>query len=180
MSDRDTIVSLCDLTGVMVRPWAEAGYRTIQVDPQLETSGEGRSIRLGGKVGDEWIDSLLVDVCMSGRVAFLAAFPPCTDLAVSGARWFKSKLEADPDCQKRAVELAQKCAWFGELAGCPWFVENPVSVLSSMWRKPDHYFHPYQFTALEEGDNYTKKNMPLDRWWIQDARGNETPRPRTG
>jgi hypothetical protein len=36
-------------------------------------------------------------------------------------------------------------------------IENPVSTLSTYWRKPDHTFHPWQYTAFEMGDNYTKK-----------------------
>jgi hypothetical protein len=36
-------------------------------------------------------------------------------------------------------------------------VENPVSVLSSVFGKPSHTFHPYEFTGHEPADNYTKK-----------------------
>jgi hypothetical protein len=45
----------------------------------------------------------------------------------------------------------------GQLSGAPWFVENPVSVLSAVFGKPDHYFHPHDYTAHEPADNYTKK-----------------------
>ena len=36
-------------------------------------------------------------------------------------------------------------------------LENPVSTISSYWRKPDHTFHPWEFTSFEAADNYTKK-----------------------
>lgn len=38
-------------------------------------------------------------------------------------------------------------------------LENPVSTLSTYWRKPDFYFHPYEFTGYtgDAEDNYTKK-----------------------
>ena len=36
-------------------------------------------------------------------------------------------------------------------------LENPVSTISSYWRKPDYIFHPYNYTAFEPADNYTKK-----------------------
>lgn len=45
----------------------------------------------------------------------------------------------------------------GELSGAPYFVENPVSVLASLFGPADHSFDPWQFTGFEEGDNYTKK-----------------------
>lgn len=44
-------------------------------------------------------------------------------------------------------------------SGAPWMQENPVTMLSSIPHigKPDYYFHPWQYAALCEGDNYTKK-----------------------
>lgn len=90
-------------------------------------------------------------------IAAVFAFPPCTDMAVSGARWFASKREADPMFQAKAVAVAEQCRTIGRLSGAPWFVENPVSVLSRVFGKPDHWFHPADFTALEPGDNYTKR-----------------------
>ena len=42
--DRGVIISLCDLTGIMVQPWVEAGYRAVLVDPQREQ----QSIQGGG------------------------------------------------------------------------------------------------------------------------------------
>ena len=79
----------------------------------------------------------------SSGPSLVVAFPPCTDLAVSGAKHFKRKLEADPDCQSRAVEMAMLATLFG----CPYLVENPVSILSTLWRKPDHYWHPHEYSG---------------------------------
>ena len=93
----------------------------------------------------------------SGDVAAVFGFPPCTDMAVSGARWFKAKYEADKLFQARAVMVAEQCRTIGRVSGAPWFVENPVSVLASAFGKPQHTFHPADFTAYEPGDNYTKK-----------------------
>lgn len=36
-------------------------------------------------------------------------------------------------------------------------IENPVSTISTYWRKPDFTFHPHDYTGFEEADNYTKK-----------------------
>jgi len=68
----------------------------------------------------------------------MIAHPPCTHLAVSGARWFKDK-------QK---EQAEAIAFVMALADAPIpriVIENPVSVLSTRWRKPDQTIHPWQF-----------------------------------
>ena len=44
-----------------------------------------------------------------------------------------------------------------EEIGAPYYIENPVSVISSEWRKPDYIFNPCDYTGYEPGDNYTKK-----------------------
>jgi hypothetical protein len=154
---RDTVLCLCDYTGNFARPWVEAGYRAILVDPQHGAKAgvivEGIA-KLGWTV-DEYLDHPFH--LSTQRIAFVAAFPPCTDLAVSGARWFESKRQADPMFQAKAVAVAEQCRTIGRLSGAPWFVENPVSVLSSVWGKPDHYFDPAYYTAFEPADNYTKR-----------------------
>lgn len=85
----------------------------------------------------------------------MIAHPPCTHLAVSGARWFKDKkLE-----QTEALEFVQKLldAPINKIA-----LENPVSIISSKIRKPDQVIQPWQF-----GHGETKatclwlKNLPL-------------------
>lgn len=82
------------------------------------------------------------------------AFPPCDHLAVSGARWFKGK---GLRMLSRSIALFATAAEFCEWAAAPYLIENPVSSISSYWRKPDYIFHPYQFTGYHEEDNYTKK-----------------------
>lgn len=153
---RDTVLCLCDYTGIFAEPWVEAGYRAILVDPQhADRSVQRDDVAALGMTVDEVLDFLPRHV--SHRIAFVAAFPPCTDLAVSGARWFESKRQADPLFQAKAVALAEQCRTIGRLSGAPWFVENPVSVLSSVWGKPDHYFDPADYTGYELDDNYTKR-----------------------
>ena len=70
----------------------------------------------------------------------IIAHPPCTDLAVSGARWFKEK-QADGR-QKKAIDF------FMEFinADCEHIaVENPVCIMSTVYRKPDQIIQPWQF-----------------------------------
>ena len=68
----------------------------------------------------------------------MIAHPPCTHLAVSGARWFKEKQKE----QEQALEFVQQllCAPVPRIA-----LENPISVISSRIRKPDQIIQPWQF-----------------------------------
>ena len=156
-----TVISLCDLTGNMVQPWVDAGYNALLVDPQhgttsTETLPNGATItRFAGTVEDAM--PLIAALIAAGVVAAVFGFPPCTDIAVSGARWFEAKRAADKMFQAKAVMVAEQCRTIGRLSGAPWLVENPVSVLSSAFGKPQHTFHPADFTAYEPADNYTKK-----------------------
>lgn len=70
----------------------------------------------------------------------IIAHPPCTDLAVSGARWFPEK-QKDFRQQKSCVFFMQMI-----LADCDRIaVENPIGIMSSVYRKPDQIIQPYQF-----------------------------------
>ena len=84
----------------------------------------------------------------------MIAHPPCTHLAVSGARWFKDK----------QVEQKQAIEFFMELANADIpkiAIENPIGIMSTQWRKPDQIIQPWQF-----GHGETKatclwlKNLP--------------------
>lgn len=146
-----TIISLYDYTGVAVRPWAEAGHTCICYDIQHEGS-KVEMVKGGGSI--HYIKADLYDVGTNIRlheehlnedVIFAMAFPVCTDLAVSGAAWFKSKAEKDPDFQIKAVQNAKRCSQMFSSWKVPFYIENPVSVLATQWRKPDHRFHPYEY-----------------------------------
>jgi len=151
-----TVISLCDLTGNMVKPWVEAGYKAVLVDPQHGvTTGDDSTMKYAGTVEEaaDYIGHLL----RNHDIAMVFGFPPCTDMAVSGARWFKDKYAKDALFQAKAVMVAEQCRTIGRLSGAPYMVENPVSVLASAFGKPQHSFHPADYTAYEAGDNYTKK-----------------------
>ena len=85
----------------------------------------------------------------------MIAHPPCTHLAVSGARWFKDK----------RVEQDMAIDFFMQMINAPIekiCVENPVSIMSTRYRKPDQIIQPWMF-----GHGETKatclwlKNLPL-------------------
>ncbi len=138
----------------MVAPWRIAGYECWIVDLQ-HGSGE---IRIGamrtavGALGGELVTvGADVRTWLPPRRDYAAvfAFPPCTHLAVSGARWFQEKgIGALVD----GLSIVEACRRICEWSEAPWMLENPVGVISSYWRKPDYTFQPWQF-----GDLYTKK-----------------------
>ncbi len=149
-----TIISLRDYTGIMVKPWVEAGYYAVLVDPQHKThSIDGMIERIPMTVLEAM--PRLGSIIKHHQVCFVAAFPPCTDVAVSGAAHFESKRKTDPHFQAKAALVAEQCRAVGMLAGCPWFFENPVSVFSSIFGKPDITFNPYEFGGyLPENDSH--------------------------
>jgi hypothetical protein len=70
----------------------------------------------------------------------IIAFPPCTDLAVSGAKHFERKRK--DGSQQRSIEFFMLFV----NADCERVaIENPVGIMSSVWRKPDQIIQPFQF-----------------------------------
>ena len=83
---------------------------------------------------------------IAGRWDLIIAHPPCTDLAVSGAAWFAEK-QHDMRQQKSCVFFM-----YFALAHCKRIaIENPIGIMSTVYRKPDQIIHPWQF-----GDPYEK------------------------
>jgi len=68
----------------------------------------------------------------------MIAHPPCTHLAVSGARWFKDKINE----QKEALDFVRKLMECNIPKIC---IENPISIISSRIRKPDQIIQPWQY-----------------------------------
>jgi hypothetical protein len=153
------IISLCDLTGAMVEPWVNAGYKAILIDPQHPegVNKAGAITKVGYIINHPESWRVIREAVSSGCVEFVAGFPPCTDVAVSGTPHFAAKFARDPQFQAKAALVAEQCRVIGQITGAPWFFENPVSVFSSIFGKPQHTFHPFQFTALQIEDNYTKR-----------------------
>ena len=86
----------------------------------------------------------------------MIAFPPCTHLAVSGAKWFEQK--------RKDGRQQQGCDFFMAIVNAPIpriAIENPVGIMNKIYRKPDQVIQPYYF-----GDPFQKttclwlKNLP--------------------
>lgn len=96
---------------------------------------------------------------LNNRWDLIIAHPPCTDLAVAGARWFPEK-QKDFRQQKACVFFMQMA-----LADCDRIVvENPVGIMSSVYRKPDQIIQPYQFGhPVRKATCLWLKGLPLLR-----------------
>ncbi len=92
----------------------------------------------------------------------MIAFPPCTHLCSSGARWFKYK----KDLTKKAMYFVKRLMNAPIDKIC---IENPVGLISSWIRKPDQYIQPYEF-----GEDASKrtclwlKNLPRLPTYVKD------------
>lgn len=87
----------------------------------------------------------------------MIAHPPCTHLAVSGAAWFAEK-RADGR-QQTGIDFFMKMINADIPKIC---VENPVCIMSSMYRKPDQIIQPYMFGHPESKKTCLwLKNLPL-------------------
>ena len=150
-------ISLYDYTGNVLKPWAEAGYECYALDIQHDNCRK-QHFDGGGIIhfmewdafapDQQWVHDLAAQ-CGAGF-----AFTPCTDMAVSGARWFKGK---GLRRLAKSIEMFAVAAEILDNVDGPTMQENPVSTISTYWRKPDHTFNPHDYTGFCKDDNYTKK-----------------------
>lgn len=123
------ILLACERTQAVTKAFRERGHDAWSCDilhatgglPEYHIQGDVRQV-----LDQDW--------------DMVIAFPPCTDLAVSGARWFSEKradgrqqasieffmLFANHPCKKKAIE-------------------NPIGIMSTLYRKPDQIIQPWQF-----------------------------------
>lgn len=142
------VYSLFDGSGYMAEPWAKNGDMVFCINS--DGGDHGSYAEHGARVQHENIAYINAHI-FNGYVPVLPtpdiifAFPPCTDLAVSGACRFAAKRALDPEFQDKAVQLARAAETLAALYGVPFMLENPISVLSTLWRKPDYMFNPYEY-----------------------------------
>ncbi len=160
---KPTVLFLFNSSNYAVQPWLDdGGFNVVSVDYDDTDHSEAHGSCLDDTSGHI---RLSVDLSDDNAVAYVwdaldwhglsdpslvVSFAPCTDLAVSGAAHFERKRAANPNFQTEAVRMARLAEQFD----CPYMVENPVSVLATMWRKPDMYFHPWEFGAY----------VPIKEW----------------
>lgn len=119
------VLIACEFSGTVREAFARLGHDAWSCD-LLETEQPGQHI-----IAD-------VREVLTQGWDLLIAHPPCTHLAVSGARWFKDKLQE----QAEALEFVRLLlsADIPRIA-----LENPISIISSKIRKPDQIIQPWQF-----------------------------------
>lgn len=144
-------IFLCGRTGTAAKPWADAGYECWCVDIQHSIRRE----RVEGLIHYVWGD-VRSWLPPARPIAFMGCFPPCTHVAGSGARDFKTK---GPMMLADALAIFAACQLACGYSQAPYFIENPVGVLSSHVRKPDFIFDPCDYARLADApadEAYTK------------------------
>jgi len=120
------ILVACEFSGIVREAFAKYGHKVMSCD-LLPTEIPGNHYQ-----GD------VRDILYDGNWDMMIAHPPCTHLAVSGARWFKYKQKE----QAEALEFVQLLMD----APIPYIcIENPISIISSKIRKPDQIIQPWMF-----------------------------------
>ncbi len=138
------VLVACEFSGVVRRAFRAAGHNAFSCDLLEAEDGETKYHFVGDAC--HFLDLFPWDM--------LIAHPPCTHLAVSGARWFKDKHFEQEQALRFVTKLMD--APIRRIA-----LENPISIISSRIRKPDQIIQPWQF-----GHGETKatclwlKNLP--------------------
>lgn len=147
-----TAIFLCDTTGIMAEPWAAAGIQCICVD--IQNSIVER--RDSPKISMVWGDVRSWTPPDWAKPIFVAAFPPCTHVANSGALHFRRKRTA---LLRDALETFEACRLVCEWSRAPYMIENPKGILSSIPHvgAPNHRFHPWEYAGWFDYDHYTKE-----------------------
>lgn len=165
---KSVMISMCDKSGIMARPWAEAGYICICVDIQHSIRATRRrkwnieQFEGGGEIhfihGDarNWKPSDFdKEFNQKYYICFVACFPVCTNLSGSGSQdWGNGK--AEPlKCIPALMDglmLFNSCEQIADWSGAPYCLENPVGAIPTHHRKWDYIFQPWNY-----GDLWSKK-----------------------
>ena len=126
------VLIACEYSGVVRNAFSALGHDAMSCD-LLPTELEGNHYQ--GDIRD------VLDYPWD----LMIAHPPCTDLSVSGAAWFEKK-------RKNGNQYAS-ASFFMTLAKCDIpkiAIENPVCIMSKLWRKPDQIVHPWMFGHPEQ------------------------------
>ena len=121
------VLIACEFSGVVRRAFRERGHDAYSCD-LLPTDGDDQTFHIQADVLQQ----------LDQGWDLMVAHPPCTHLAVSGARWFKGKEHE----QREALGFVESLlgAAIPRIA-----LENPISIISSRIRKPDQIIQPWQF-----------------------------------
>lgn len=141
------VLVACEYSGVVREAFNKRGHDAWSCD-LLPSEKEGNHI-----IGD--VEYLLAT---RNEWDLMIAFPPCTHLAVSGARYFKKKIASGVQGKAKSFFM-----WLANQHQIPRIaIENPVGIMSTYWRKPDQIIQPYWFGNPESKKTCLwLKNLPL-------------------
>ncbi len=126
------VLVACEFSGIVREAFKAKGHEAWSCDLlPTEIPGNHYQGDVFDIIGDGW--------------DLMIAHPPCTYLAVSGARWWKDKQQE----QQEAIEFFMRL-WYEPIPKM--CIENPVGIMSTVYRPPDQYIQPWQF-----GHGETKK-----------------------
>lgn len=180
------ILSICDLTGSWTKPYAEAGYTVLRIDPEHANRDGGKEgivldaetptlepvkmpdggIGIGLTVGE-----MLREMAALGVTPWLQKYsghdgpmtihgiilqPPCTHFAISGSQWWKGK-DAAGTTQRGVTIVLQCLEAVKRLRPNWWVLENPVGRLRTL--VPQVGDPRMSFDPCDYGDPYTKRTQ---------------------
>jgi len=144
--NKKRVLVACEFSGIVGDAFRANGHDAWSCDSLPTETNYSNNFHLQGDV--------LREISPDNSWDLLIAFPPCTHLCVSGARWFKNK----------QAEQQVSIQFFMALANAPILriaIENPIGIMSNRFRKPNQIIQPWQF-----GHGETKaiclwlKNLP--------------------
>ena len=137
------VLVACEFSGIVREAFKAAGHDAWSCD------------LLPTEIPGQHIEADAIEVLTREQWDLVIAHPPCTFLAVSGARWFKAS-----EGRIKAQDIAAK--FFLEFATTQKFaIENPIGVMSTRWRKPDQIIQPWMFGHGETKATFLwLKNLP--------------------
>jgi hypothetical protein len=123
------ILIACEESQTVTKEFRKLGHEAYSCDLQPCSGGH-----------PEWHIQKDVKIILDEQWDMIIAHPPCTHLASSGARWFKPKVK-----DGRIIEAARFFMLFTRAKAPKIAIENPVGIMSNMYRKPNQIIQPYQF-----------------------------------
>ena len=123
------ILIACEESQTVCKAFRARGHEAYSCDIQECSGGH-----------PEWhIKDDALKLIHSAEWEIIISFPPCTDLAVSGARWFAEKIKNGS--QQKSINFFME---FTRIK-VPWAIENPIGIMATQYRKPDQIIQPWQF-----------------------------------
>ena len=162
------VLVACEESQAVCKAFREKGHEAYSCDiiecsgghPEWHIQGDVLPL-LNGRCEFETADGMTHSI--NGKWDMIIAFPPCTFLTNTANRWF-DVIKYKESAQLRWLNRCKAIVFFLVLyfADCPKVVlENPIGIMSGIFRKPDQIIHPYYFAQFEDDENCERKSTCL-------------------